>query len=230
MLSRRISFFVVVLGVFVCASANSQSERIPAGFDAGEKSLDKLIKYPEISGDIDRTLLCQGVLKKNGKLDQPACYLVNRGDELFAASVTKALKKARFTPAIIGGKARGVYLQYRIRFTRTGEDEDVILMANQGYLENIAEYGDSYVAAQRAITDEKWQKICPRRAHYNVISKLHVAYDGMPSSISITHGSGINISNTCEQAIIETLQQSDFVPALADGQPVPSTYVEAFGN
>jgi len=220
---------VVVAGLAFPANA-AETDRVSANFGAGEKSLDKLIVFPEVSGDIDKTLICQGILKSNGKLDSPACYVVAAGDELYIAAIDKAAKKARFIPAKYKGKDVGIYFQYRVRFQRKEDKQRISLLANQGYLENVDAYGDNFVAAQRVVTREKWEDVCPRNAHFVVVTRSHIAYDGTQSSITVEHGSGITISPKCRQGIIETLEQSIFMPAMADGEAVPSSYVEAFGS
>jgi hypothetical protein len=206
------------------------ADRVSAGFGSGDKSLDKYITFPDVKGEIDKTLICQGILKANGKLDSPACYVTAAGDEVFIAVIDKAVKKARFVPAKYNGKDVGIYFQYRINFRQKDDKRGVLLMANQGYLENVDAYGDRFVAAQRVVTREKWESVCPQKAHFVVITRSHVAADGTQSSINLEHGSGISISSQCRSSIIETMKQSIFMPAMADGEPVPSSYVEAFGS
>jgi hypothetical protein len=57
-----------------------------------------------------------------------------------------------------------------------------------------------------------------------------VAEDGTPSNLSLTHGSGLKPPPRCQEAILTAARSSLFFPALADGKPVPSTYVEPYGN
>jgi hypothetical protein len=222
--------FAVLLLLAGMTNITYAADRISAGFGSGEKSLDKYITFPGVKGEVDKTLICQGILKANGKLDSPACYVVAAGDELFIAAIDKAVKKARFVPANYNGKDVGIYFQYRINFRQKDDKRGILLMANQGYLENVDAYGDRFVAAQRVITREKWESVCPQKAHFVVVTRSHVAADGTQSSINVEHGSGISISSQCRDSIIETLEQSIFMPAIADGEPVPSSYVEAFGS
>jgi len=222
---------VVILATCLSGTAKPQSiERIPAGFGSGEKALDKLIEFPDIATKLDKTFVCQGILKANGRLDDGGCYIVEPRDAPYVTAINKAAKKAHFKPARYNGKNVGVYYQYRVRLSRTDDEKRIRLYANQAYPENRDAYGDNYIAAQRVFMREKWQKVCPSRSKFVVLARAHVAYDGIISSIAITHGSGISISKQCEQAIVTTMENSIYMPAYSDGESVPSSYLEAFGN
>lgn len=220
--------------ILLCGLANlalgATAAHSPAGFGAGDRQLDKLIVFPDISENMDKEFLCQGILKSNGKMAQRACYLVQPRDRPYLAAIEKAAKKSRFRPATLNGKKISVYFQYRVRFTRKDDDQFITLYANQGYPENVSAYGEEHVAAQRGVSRELWEQACPNRRHFVVLARAHVDEDGTISSINVTHGSGLQISNNCEQSIVATLEKSVFVPAYADGEPVPSSYLEAFGN
>ena len=222
---------LLVLGLpgFAFAASSGSS---PAGFAAAEKMLDQLIKFPEAaaSSTMDRMLTCQGILKASGKMTQAGCFVKEFTDEPYVAAVNKAVKKARFRPAVYNGKKIGVYFQYRIRFTRKDDEQHITLYANQAYPENLDAYGEDHIAAQRGVMREKWQKYCPSQARFIALARAHVAADGRQSSVKVTHGSGIPINNKCNKAIVETIEQSVFIPAYADGEAVPSSYLEAFGD
>lgn len=225
---RYLSYLALLLLLF--GQTATAVERSPAGFGAGEKRLDELIKFPKIEVDMDKEFVCQGILKANGRLSDRACYLVESRDTPYLEAIEKAGKKAHFKPATYGGKKIGIYFMYRVRFTRKDDEQRIFLYANQAYPENLDAYGPDHIAAQRGLTTEKWQKACPSRTRFIVLARAHIAANGEQSSINITHGSGLPISDTCRRAIVETLEQSVFIPAYADGEPVPSSYLEAFGN
>lgn len=214
----------------VTADAAAQNTFTPAAFGDGEKSLAALIEFPELRGDASVTISCITVVTAKGKLDKHGCYQVNPGDETFIAAIYKAAKKARLTPATYDGKASAVVLQYRIQFVQKGEDRILSFAANPGYEENVDAYGADHVAAQRLMDKEKWRDACPKQARFLVFAKANVDYDGTPSSASLTHADGIPITAKCQQAIIDSLLASRFIPAMADGEPVPSTFIEPFGN
>lgn len=220
--------------IFVCAVFASRplfaESFAPASFGSGEKSLAELIEFPELRGDASVAIFCTALLKDNGKLDRNGCYQQNPGDEAFIAAIYKAARKARLQPAMFDGKQVEVVFQYRVQFTQKGEEKSLRFVANPGYKENVEAYGAEHVAAQRLYGKELWEKACPRHAKFTVLVKANVDFDGTASAASVTSATGLNITEKCSQAIIDTVESSRYVPAHADGEPVPSTFVEPFGN
>lgn len=212
------------------AASTAGAETAPASFSTGEKSFKELIEFPELRGDAAVTISCIGLLKRNGKLDTHGCYQVNPGDETFIATIYKAAKKARLNPAVYEGKRVDVVFQYRVHFEQSGEDKLVQFVANPGYAENVEAYGSAHVAAQRLYGKETWEDACPKQAKFIAMVRANVDFDGTPSAASVTHLNGIAITDKCQQAIVDSVLASRFIPAYADGESVPSTFVEPFGN
>lgn len=214
----------------IAASTASAQQTVPANFSQGEKSLAQLIEFPELRGDVSVAISCFGIVNGKGKIKEHGCYRRNPGDETFVAVIYAAGKKARLTPASYDGLRVHVVFQYRVQFVKKGDDEVLNFVANPGYEENVNAYGPEHIAAQRVFGKEGWEKSCPRQAKFVVLAKANVDFDGTPASVSLTHADGIPITAGCEQAIIDAVQSSRFIPAMADGEAVPSTYVEPFGN
>ena len=105
------------------------------------------------------------------------------------------------------------------------------IFPNPGYEENVLAYGTDHVAGQRVIgKKEPWNKACPSRARYRVLVRAYLGEDGKADNPSIEFGDGIRPIASCLDAIKATIVNSLYVPATADGVPVPSTYIELFGN
>lgn len=222
----------ILLLLLLAAAASGEDEFRPASFGSAdmEKSFMSLLKFPETQGDVTVTLDCFARVKTNGRLEDHNCYIKENWDSPFAEVFNVAAKKARVIPAMISGKQREVYLQIKVVFQKKGDEHRAGVMMNPGYPENVAAYGVDHIGAQRVLGRENWQKACPRRAHYALLAKAHVGEDGRASSPSIVHGSGIVPTEQCQQAIKDTLTNSAYIPAMADGVPVPSTFTEPFGN
>lgn len=220
----------VALIALALLAADAFAQRTPALFGSGEDSLPSLIEFPELKGDTSVTLRCAALAERNGNLDMNGCYAENPADQLFIEAIVEAAEDARVQPAVADGDPQTVYLQYRVEFVKKGKEQTVNVYPNPGVQENIDAYGQAHVAAQRVVGDERWEDECPESAAYLVWLKAHVAPDGMVSNPSLTHGGGLNPTPRCRQAILDTVSASLFFPALADGEPVPSTYVEPFGN
>jgi hypothetical protein len=214
----------------VLSPDESRAERQAALPGAGEDSLAQRIEFPELSGDTSATIRCAARIQGNGKMKDNGCASTTPSDQVFIEPINKAAKKARLTPAVADDRNAEVYFQYRVEFIKKGDEAIVTVYPNPGVQENVEAYGVDHVAAQRAIGKEEWQDVCPERAQYLVWLKAHVAEDGTPSNLSLTHGGGLKPTPRCEEAILSAAGTSLFFPALADGEPVPSTYVEPYGN
>ena len=221
---------ILLLIVTLLLSAGANAERVPAQADTGDDGLEHRIEFPELRGDTTAALRCAARLQKNGRMKDNGCYVESPADQIFVEPINRAARRARFKPAMLDGRAQEIYLQYRVQFVKKDDDEQVTVWLNPGVAENVEAYGPHHVAAQRVIGKERWQDVCPERADYLLWLKAHVAENGAASSASLTHGAGLNPSPRCRDAILATIEESEFFPALADGEPVPSTYMEPFGN
>lgn len=212
--------------------ASAEGEMRPADFDVAEEKrrLDRLIEFPEVKADASVMLHCYAQIPTSGKMRNVGCYLRDNFETAFVMAVHKASKKARLNPAIINGDKRKVYLQFRVEFIAEGENRVIHLHLNPGYGENIEAYGYDHIAAQRAIGSEDWQDVCPKRANYSVLLRAYVGEDGRADNPNLESIKGIRPTPDCQNAIKETVLRSAFTPAMADGYPVPSTFIEPFGN
>jgi len=208
-----------------------------ADFNVTEKKrqLDSLIEFPEATGNISVTISCFSQIQTSGKMKETGCYSSNQFEQTFAAAVSKAARKARMNPAIIAGKTRKIFLQFRVEFNAEGAEEKRVktidLHLNPGYEENIIAYGFDHIAGQRAIDrNESWQKACPRHAKFAVWARAYLGVDGRAESPTIEHATGIIPTAPCMDAIKRVIVASRYVPATSEGVAVPSTFVEIFGN
>jgi len=229
-MKTRILLMLILAGLsFPAAGQNLR----PASFDHPEdkRRLVNLIAWPEITGKIEVVLNCFSQIQDNGQMKGTGCYLRNNYDEPFAMAVNKAARKARLVPAIVDGKERDVYLQFQVKFVKTDDAQDIYFIMNPGYAENVDAYGFGHIGGQRVIgKNEPWSGACPQRAHYAVWVRAYLGEDGVADSPTIDHADGIVPTDTCQEAIRQTILTSRFTPAYSGGEPVPSTYIEAFSN
>jgi len=117
------------------------------------------------------------------------------------------------------------------REAEQARNKRVRIFANPGYEENVVEYGIDHVAGQRVIgKKEPWNEACPNHARYRVFARAYLGENGKAENPSIEVGNGLRPIESCLDAIKLTIVNSLFTPAMSDGVPVPSTYVELFGN
>jgi hypothetical protein len=205
-------------------------ESAPAKFNVKEKSLISSIKFPQTKGDISIIINCSGVILKNNKIKFFNCYKNQPGDEVYIQEIYKAHKKARFQPAVFNNKKEDAFVQFRIKFEKKNDNELISIINNIGYEENVIAYGLNHIGAQRIVGKETWQKLCPKYNRYNIITKTHINNLGQASNSSISSSKGIPVNKKCINSIVDTLNSSIYIPAFVNGNYVPSTYVEVFGN
>jgi hypothetical protein len=224
------SLFSILL--LLTGTALSSEEMRPASFDHEEpkRRLDKRIEFPEVKGNMSNMIHCFSQIEKSGKMKDTGCFVKDNFDPQFVNAIIKAAKKSTLTPAIINGDKRKIYLQFRVEFIAEEDERNIYLYLNPANTENVEAYGYDHIAAQRAIGKEPWQDICPQRARYLLIARAFVGEDGRSSNPSLERVSGIMPTADCQNAIKETILQSIFTPAMADGYPVPSAFVESFSN
>lgn len=216
----------------LAGTALASEEMRPATFEHEEpkRRLVNRIEFPEVKGDMSNMLYCFSQIEKSGKMKETGCFVKDNFDPEFVNAIIKAAKKSTMTPAVINGDKRKIYLQFRVEFIAKGDERNIYLYLNPANTENIEAYGYDHIAAQRAIGKEPWQDVCPQRAKYFVIARAFVGEDGRAGHPSLERVSGIMPTADCQNAIKETLLQSWYTPAMADGYPVPSAFVESFSN
>ena len=222
---------IYLIFLFIFSPVYGQGQ--PADFKHSEEKrrLENLIIFPEISGNISVIMSCFSRIQTNGKMKDTGCYLKNNYDGPFQKAVSTGARKARMNPALIGGKAREIFLQFLVGFKQEKEEQTISFYLNPGYPENIKAYGSSHIAGQRAINkNETWNSACPKRARWAVYVKTYLGADGIADVPSIQHIDGVVPVAACQNAIKQTIRMSQYTPAFADGVAVPSTFVEPFSN
>ena len=218
--------------LLLCQAGLAQDMR-PADFDHPEadRRMDTLLEFPEISGNISVILNCVSRIQANGKMEGTGCFLQNNYDEPFMRAIATAAKKARMNPAIVNGKAQEIFLQFRVEFNQEGENQTIDYYLNPGWDENVKAYGFRHVAGQRVIgKNEPWSDACPKRARWSLWVRAYLGPDGRAESPTLQLTDGITPVESCLEAIRQTIVNSQYTPALADGEPVPSTFIEPFSN
>ena len=222
----------ISLFLLLAAGARATEDFRPASFDHEEakQRLADRIEFPDVSGKVSAMIFCFSQIEKSGKMKDTGCYTKDNYDSQFVTAILKAAKKSSMTPALIDGKPYKIYMQFRVEFLADGDDRKIRLYENPGYQENIDAYGPDHIAGQRVIGKEPWQDVCPQRAEYLVLVRAYLGEDGRTANPSIERLSGIMPAPDCQDLIKETILNSTYTPAMADGYPVPSTYVETFSN
>lgn len=227
---KTISVASIILLAVLAAEATAEVRPADFEYEDEDRRLANRIEFPEVSGDVAAMIPCFSQIERSGKMTKTGCIAKDNFNATFAAAVMKAAKKARVRPAVIDGRERKIYLQFRVEFIAKGDERDIKLYLNPGHGENIDAYGPDHVAAQRVIGEEPWMDICPQRAQFFVLARAFVGENGRAESPSLERLGGIIPAPDCQAAIKETILTSTYTPAMADGEPVPSAFVETFSN
>lgn len=232
MYRRKLIYCLIALAALFSAASSAQAQLQPAtlGDPAAEKYLIRLIEFPETHGDAAVQLQCTSIVKSNGKMKDASCFIKNNWDPDFALAVKTAAKKARLAPARIDQKAETVVLLFQVIFSKTKTDQSIRILLNPGMPEMVEEYGEDHISAQRVFGNERWESACPKHAKWLVYTESHVDENGKASNVDTSHRNGIVPTAPCQQALVETITMSRFLPAMVDGVAVPGVYVEPFGN
>lgn len=223
--------FIPLFSLFVaCGAAHAQLSPAVLGDPTAENHWIGLIEWPDTHGDATVKLECVAIVKASGRIRESFCYIKNNWDPDFAAAVQKAGKKAQLIAATDGKKGREVGVHFQVEFLKREEDRSIKFYLQPGIEENVQEYGDEHIGAQRVMGKERWGKSCPKRARWLVMAKGFVGEDGKASSVDLEHRGGLVPTGPCVQAIIDTVESSEFAPATVDGVAVPSSYWELFGT
>lgn len=233
----RYLFFIVLL---CCLGSDTWADTRfrPANFEVDdiERRLSKLIKWPQdVKGKTSLILTCFSIIKANGKMEMPNCIALNSFEKVFTAEIMKAAKKARLNPAMINGKSESVFLQFRVEFNaeviNKEEQHTIDIHLNPGHEENIKAYGYDHIAGQRVIKKKQvFHDACPKHARYVVWVLAFLGETGKAESARVVHSDGIMPTDTCQEALKQTVTSSQFTPAMANGVAVPSTFIELFSN
>lgn len=225
---QQAAVFLALLAIFVPAHARITSATL--GDPSAERNLIRIMKFPETDGDATVQLECQSIVTAKGRMKDAGCYLKNNWDPDFAEAVQKAAKKAQLVPARDGKTGKVVVLLFQVEFLKKDDEKTITVYLNPGNQEMLAEYGPDHIYAQRVMGRESWQKACPKHADWLIYAQAHINEEGVASSVDLAHGGGIVPAGPCQQAIIDTIASSQFAPATLDAVPVPSSYIEPFGN
>ncbi len=220
------------------ANVDAATSFQPANFEVEdtERRLYNLIQWPkDVKGKTSLILNCFGLIKANGKMEMPNCIAPNSFEKVFTVEVMKASKKARLNPAMIDGKSKPVFLQFRIEFNAEVIDKEeqrrIDIHLNPGHEENIKAYGYDHIAGQRVIArKQSYEDACPKHAQYVVWVLAYLGEDGKAESPRVVHSDGIMPTETCQSALKQAVVASQFTPAMANGVAVPSTFIELFSN
>lgn len=224
------SLVLIGLGLPMLSSAEASAK--PARFGDALNVLTAKVTLPiEFEGG-HKTLAvyCQTDVQESGQLANTQCYQKPRVANLQQQTM-EALAGATFEPATIDGAAIPVRMQFRVVYSRSGDQPDIVLLPNLGTLQN--EHGVSYFAPQERLDQTPWyqqyaQNDWAKGQAFFADGRLTrvmgvVSPTGEVAKVDTldARGSGKRDANFVEGA----LKQSRFIPGFVADQPTEMHYV-----
>ena len=142
------SLVLICVGLPMLSSAEASAK--PARFGDALSELTATVTLPAEFEGGHKTLAvyCQTDVSISGDLDNIQCYQHPKIANLEQQTVS-ALEKSTFEPAEIDGKTVPVRMQFRVVYSRSGDQPDIVLLPNLGTLQN--QHGVSYFAPQERL-------------------------------------------------------------------------------
>ena len=131
----------------MCFAAAGAAADQPARIGEHETSLAKVIKFPDIAGDLSLYLRCEAKVLPGGHIDELGCYGDEEIDPEFYRAVNLAAEHATVTPASVEGENVGVLMLFSVIFRQQDDQRVIAVVPNHGT--NAKQFGMSYVAPQR---------------------------------------------------------------------------------
>lgn len=216
---------VTRLVLIICLANSSHSSGAadrPGGFREDRRSLESYIEYPEGLPAGNYVLFCAGDLLENGRLRSVTCHSGTSQHEKLMRAIRRIAERAenmRLSPAQLDGKRARVWFNFSVLFAESG-----LVKVVPNHLLNATQYGFNYTSAQRGTRGHPFPS-CGRTTL--LIGRVEIDADGTARNANVAISDEVE-SDRCHESVRRVLEESRYIPAMADGKFVPSTYEEIF--
>jgi hypothetical protein len=209
---------------------------------SGEESLEELIVFPNVPGDLIVNVYCTGQVSSQGKMKRNLCFRSEHVDQAFRDAIDAAAKSAKSTPAVVSGELYRVTLWYRVVFAR--KDDRSIVRVHPNWGRDFDKYGNDYEGPQR-ITRMTNPRFCTRMINIDAadsvrfgfekpsiffVASLSIDAGGKPASeVAFESAGNLELSH-CRSSVRDRLRNAEYIPGHHNGNPVETTYVLPLGN
>lgn len=233
----KIARYKKILGSFAILATSlsfanlSLAQYKPAEFGDASQQLASKITLPASFNEGTSTIAvyCQADVTITGPLTNTLCF-ESTGNAL-GQQTTSALENIIFIPAEDNGQTIPVRMQFRVIYSRSGDQPDIVLLPNLGSLQT--QHGYDYSAPQERLDQAAWFENYLADTNGNgkvffdkgrltrVIATVKT--DGSIASVSTleARGSGKRDANTIEKLLVS----SKFIPGFVDGKATEMHYV-----
>lgn len=234
----------VLAATLLCFAATQAHASTPARFVEGEGSLESLLVFPDVQGDVTADVYCRAAVSPDGKLRRNYCFRSASVDEVFHDAIETAAQSARLIPAVVAGEPHRVFISYRVVFVRSGDRSLIRVFPN--WARDTEEYGRDYIGPQRvsrlmrpdACITQNIRSVSSAdsvRAGFDDISislvaTLTIDVNGEPLD-DIAFESSSTVDDTrCRASVVDKMAEAEYIPAYHNGEPVEAAYVQTIGS
>jgi len=225
---KIVSSFTLIAAALSATCAHAQYK--PAEFGDAVEQLAGIVGLPVDLSNRKSTIsvYCQADIPISGALTNSLCF--ESSGSFLERQTVKALQEITFIPAENDGRAVPVRMQFRVIYSGSDDQPDIVLLPNLGTLQSQSGY--DYFAPQERLYHSTWYESYratngPGKVSFDtgrltrVLATVKV--DGSVESVSTLDARG---SARRDAAIVEkTLQASAFIPGFVKGQAVEMHYV-----
>ncbi len=136
----------LVCALLVPLSVNALDVQ-PTRIGQHDKSLAKLIQFPDLPGEHKLFLRCEANVLPAGTIHEVGCYSDPNVDLEFYRAVSAAAADATMIPATVGGRAVPTNVLFAVMFRAEQDSKVVAVVPNHG--SNAQAHGLQYTAPQR---------------------------------------------------------------------------------
>jgi hypothetical protein len=204
----------------------------PARFGDAVTHLSSQINLPDAFEGEPATVAvnCQTDVGTTGNLSNTLCYQSKKIANLKQQTLD-ALEDASFIPAQVNGQAVPVRMQFRVVYSRSGEQPDIVMLPNLGTLQS--QHGYDYFAPQERLDSGGWYEkyaenvwadgkpFFDKGNFTRVIGTVKINGDVVSVSTLSARGKGKRDASFIEKV----LKEARFIPGIVNNQPTEMHYV-----
>ncbi len=190
----------------------------PAHLRTDNASLARQIAFPDVAGDVTRSVPCRAEVSRKGKLSKAFCFAGGRQDRPFERAVIRAADRAKMHPARIDGKAVAVTMHFTAIFDRRDGHAQVHVVPH--HFLNATELGVAYYAPQLL---RRSVKSVPRSCINNDLM-VRVVVDAAGRAAGPVFHRG-DPADGCIERGKQWVVKKRFIPGMVSGEPAAMPHV-----
>ncbi len=221
-------FLLVALCDWFAPASLHASELTPAMFKTGKQSLDAKIKMPKSMPDGRHLFFCEGYASRYGHLRLGACHGTDMPEDVESMgrrAIARSVRRIRITPATVDGLKENVWFNFSVLFRKDTEQQRVRVLHN--HLLNVTTLGLDYVAPQRILKPSNLRFPVECGTRILMLTEALVDVTGKALAAEVVD-SKESESLFCTSKTVALLLNSNYIPAILDGEAHQATYKEVF--